>query len=419
VDVAKGTFLSHTSNGSTRSVTGLSFQPKLVFLWTVMRSAVGITRSASVINFGAATSSSDQGWCAYSSDDTPTTMNTGRYQRTDSCIGHIDSGTPTLQGYATFTSMNSDGFTVTWTDALTVAWDIHYLAIGGSDLTAAKVGNFSVTSAGSTPATQDVTGVGFQPTAYMLFGIGLGATSSLTANANFHIGAADGSRQWAQATADEDNVPTSLGASTFSGSEVLRIIEPTTQAIDAQAAHSSFLSDGFQINITNRPAADTTVFYVATQSTGVYVGHDTAPVTNTTKNSSAQDPDGVLFATVCQSADDTTTTTVAGSGNGVSSVEIGAMTSAAQGMAGTYSDDAAGTAVCSKRHATADVMFMGNPGNPAATMGTAAYSALGTTDFTLSWSSTNGTAHRFGYMSFGVPPAAPSYTSRLALMGVG
>jgi hypothetical protein len=415
VDVAKGTFLSQNVDGATRSVTGLSFQPKLVFLWASVRSAVGIGATGGQITFGAATSSSDQGVVVARSRDNQGTSDANKYQRSDGCFVHIED-TGVLQGYCTFTSFNSDGFTVTWTDAMTVQWPIHYLAIGGTDLDSVKVGNFQITSSGS----QDVTGVGFDPDAVMVFGCRQDSVSAGSAHAHFHMGASDGTTTWAQAFVDEDASGFTDGATTFSASELVRVFDDTG-AVDCQATFTSFISDGFRINVTNAPAATIRVFYVAFNADGaVDVQHDTKPVTDTTKATTAQDPDAVLLMTVCAANDDTTTTSANTTGAGVASVEVGAMTSAAQGMSGFWVDDNLNTSNVASSEATDKVMLMGDPSSTTpATMGTAAYSALGATDYTLSWTSTNATALRFGSVTFGVPAAAPSYTSRLALMGVG
>jgi hypothetical protein len=415
VDVAKGTF-TMTTDGSDSVVAGLGFQPKLVFFWTAGRTSTGIAAGTGGWSFGAASGTSEQGWCGLSSLHGNTNMDTGKYQRNDSCIGALSDGAPTVDSYLALSSFDAGGFTLSYTDASTVARLVHYLALGGSDLTSVKVGTTTFPTSG---ATFDTTGVGFQPNKLILFGVRGGTMNAGSAHGQFHIGATDGSTHWGQAMFDADAVGSSSCAITFSSSQLVRMFtENATISIDVQAAFSAWLADGFTLSAANHPAATVEMFYVAMSSSGVTVGSDTAATTNTTKSTTAQDPDAVLFATVMSSADDGTATTSTASGAGVAGIEVGAMTTAAQGMASQYSDDNTGNGVISRRHVTTDVMFMGDPGNPAATMGTASYSALGSTDFTLSWASTNGTAHRFGFVSFGVPPAV-GFTPRLALMGVG
>ena len=55
---------------------------------------------------------------------------------------------------ATMSAMDATSFTLNYTDAATSAILIHYLAIGGSDVTKAKVGSFQ---AAISTATQNVT----------------------------------------------------------------------------------------------------------------------------------------------------------------------------------------------------------------------------------------------------------------------
>jgi hypothetical protein len=413
VDVAKGTF-TMTTDGSDSVVSSLSFQPKLVFFWCAGRTSTGVAAGTGSFAFGATSGTTEQGWCAWSALHGNTNMDTAKYQRNDSCIGWVSDGAGTVDSYLTLESFDAGGFTLGYTDASASARLVHYLALGGSDLTSVKVGTTTIPTSG---ATFDTTGVGFQPNRLILFGVGQNAQNAASAHAQFHIGAADGTSQWAQSIWDTDAVGSSVGSMTFSGSECTRYFS-SSATIDVQLSFNSWLSDGFRLNASNHPAATHEVFYVAMSSTGITVGHDTAATTNTTKATTVQDPDAVLFATVATATDDGTGTGSVATGAGTVGTEIGAMTTAAQGMASQYSDDNTGNGVISRRHVTTDVMFMGDPGNPAATMGTASYSALGATSFTLSWASTNGTAHRFGYVSFGTPPAV-GFTSRLALMGVG
>jgi hypothetical protein len=409
VDVGQGTITAPTSNGSTSVVSSLSFTPKVVIFWTTGQTATGIAASSNAMfSLGAASSSSDQGWCGFCSDHSPTTMNTGKAQRDDSCIGLLTAGTPTLNAYATMTTLAANGFTITWTDAPSSAILIHWLALGGSDITNVKVGKMSVPTSG---ATFDTTGLGFQPNRAIFFGCRQAAASmnATSVHSLFHIGACDGGEQWAQTMGDPDGVGTSTGVSSFSASECIRAVADGGVTMDVQCSFNSWLSDGFRLNCSNFPAAATNVFYIAFDALGVIAASNTRPTSNITVDYMAADPDAVLFSTITAANNDTTTTNVNTSGVGLASIEVGAMTGAAQGMAGAYTDDAAGTAICCKRFVTSDVMFMGDPATTATTVGTAARSAI--TDpgkFALSWTGTTATAYRFGYVSFGREATAPT-----------
>lgn len=404
----KGTFTAPTVNGSTSVVNGLGFTPKVVIFWTTGQTATGISASSNaMLAFGAASSSSDQGWCGFAADHSPTTMNTGKSQRDDSCIGLLTTGTPTADARATMTTLGTTSFTITWTDAPTAAILVHWMALGGSDITNVKVGKTTIPTAGAPPFNSDTTTVGFQPTSLILFGCrqGSAALNATSVHAQFHIGATDGTTQWGQAIVDPDNVGTSTSASTYSASQIVRAFEDTTTVtIDMQATFSSFLANGFRLSVTNTPAtADVNVFYIAfNAASAVAVGNETKPTSSTTKKttiSSFHVSAGLCF-TNTTSADDGTATTNTASGAGIAAQEIGGFTALTSGMSGAYTDDAAATAICCKRHATTDVMFMGDPATTATTLGTAALSAIHDDGFTLNWTGADATARRFGYVAF-------------------
>lgn len=407
MDVAQGTITAPTVNGNTSVVSSTSFTPKVVFFWTTGQTSAAIAASSHAqFCLGAATSSSAQGCAGFCCEHGPTTMNTGKNQRDDSCISLLSDGIPTIDAFATMTTLASNGFTITWTDAPTSAILVHWLALGGTDIVNVKVGKLSIPTSG---ATFDTTGVGFQPNRLIVFGVNQ-ATASMntgTVHAQFHIGATDGGTQWTQFMGDPDAVGTSTSVSSFSSAELIRTAGDGGVAIDVQCSFNSWLADGFRLNAANFPAAITNAFYVAFDSPAIVVYHGTKPVTNISKDYFAADPDAVLLASI-GAANDDTGASINSSGAGVASIEIGAMTGSAQGMAGAYTDDAAATAICCKRFSTSDVLFLGDPATTATTQGTATRSAItGTALFTLSWTGTTATATRFGWVSFGVNGTPP------------
>ena len=63
--------------------------------------------------------------------------------------------------------MTSDGFTVNWITAGS-PWIVHYMALGGPDLTNAAVGTFTPTSG---TGSQSVAGLAFQPDFLMFLSV--------------------------------------------------------------------------------------------------------------------------------------------------------------------------------------------------------------------------------------------------------
>ena len=91
------------------------------------------------------------------------TSDTQRGQRTDACILIIDSA-QSVAKKASWVSMDADGFTLNFTTAGGSPNQGFSLALKG---VTAKAGSFSKSTSGA-PASQAVSGVGFQPSLVLL-----------------------------------------------------------------------------------------------------------------------------------------------------------------------------------------------------------------------------------------------------------
>lgn len=244
-EYAVGSFAFPTVTGNF-SVTGLTFQPKLVRFWGNARTADGsATHNQSF--FGAAVSSSSRFAIATDDEDGVTTSNNARRHSNAACILIIAGGNGlTTWSVADFVAFTSDGFTVNVTTEVNVAHIVNYEAYGGADLTNVAIKEFttpgSVTSVG-------YTGVGFEPDAMMLYSafhttapvstanslrgsIGLASSPSAQAVVSFTAVDAQGAADTAHAQATDS---------------VLLNADVSGTPPD-QAALTSFDADGFTLN---------------------------------------------------------------------------------------------------------------------------------------------------------------------------
>lgn len=200
--VKKGSFASNTSTGN-QAVSSVGFQPKaVIFFWT-RQSAAGFANGQ---NFGVAwmDGSGNQWNSTVASDDNVSPTVTGRRQNSSFLISIMSGGDRTIDGQAAYVSMDSDGFTINWTNAPDAAYIINYLALGGSDLTNAKSSTFTGNGASG---SQAVTGVGFQPDLVLFLGTQQSTTTS--ANVRFSMGYGKSSSQrGCSAITDANNVAT-------------------------------------------------------------------------------------------------------------------------------------------------------------------------------------------------------------------
>jgi len=141
----------------------------------------------------------------------------------------------------------------------------------------AKAGTFIVNSG---TGIQSITGVGFQPKAYILF---YTKNDTLDTDSNgrgsiLSIGMTDGTRQFCMASGSEDNQGTSdVGRRGFSDRVLATHEAHQSQYVEGEASHVSMDADGFTINITTpfTAPANPIVSYIAFGGDDLLVDADT------------------------------------------------------------------------------------------------------------------------------------------------
>lgn len=251
LDVATGTFNTGTGAATTTvSVAGLSFTPKVVLFFWAGRTATGQAEGdhkfgagymVGLADRGGATSQSDHGAAATAADN----------QVFDNACIKLQTITGAVDGAADFSSFNSDGFTIIIDDAFTASYLIHYLAIGGSDLT--NVASVTVAEPGAT-GNQNITTVGFQPDCAIGFMGGHGAVNAADTFSSWGIGVAAGSTPNGAILIgnSDDGAGTSETMSYCRAGEFLAGC--FTNAVSDRATLTAWLSNGFTLNWAERTA---------------------------------------------------------------------------------------------------------------------------------------------------------------------
>lgn len=262
VDAKVVNWTSPTSTGN-KAVTGVGFTPDVV-LHMPTASTVIPASSAGMIGtgFGAMDGSGNQWMNTLAAQDAQSTSNTSRYQRTDKCVAYIND-TGTVNEEAAFVSMDADGFTTNFTSANGVAVNYISLCLSGLD---AKVGSFAKTTSGA-PASQSVTGVGFEPGAVLLSSWGWDEFNhgSVVNDAIWALGGGDGTNERTVLQVDDDGVATTVVESIWKNSKVLSIDRTPVggPTIDSEADLDSFDPDGFTLNWTTNDANAVGILYLA------------------------------------------------------------------------------------------------------------------------------------------------------------
>lgn len=268
-NIASGEFSPPASTGD-EATTGVGFMPDFVLFFANNMTAAqvdqGVSNTGSVA-VGCMNSAGEQGAVCVISEDARDIMETARYQRTDKCLAiFTKNDKASLSHEATFSSMDSDGFTINYTTAATADKNIMYLALKGIDT---KIASFTSPTAGTAPVAQATTGVGFTPRGMIFLTVGNTASSSITDHIRLCMGAATASDEEADVwTGDENGAGSSITACRLDNASCIRISDETASAgsttTQALADFTSLDEDGFTLNWSVKDGSNAyQVIYVA------------------------------------------------------------------------------------------------------------------------------------------------------------
>jgi len=269
--------------GTTVPVTGVGFQPTVVLFWWSGR--VTSTDSAGTAHhqrgFGVAISTTDRRAICSGGEDAvaPGSYDSGAAHRADEAICSLTVAGG-IDGLADLSSMDSDGFTMIIDDAFATNLRIHFLALGGSTLTNAATGMF--TESGAT-GNQDITTVGFQPDAVILFSAMIGADPpGVAVDSTMMVGFAAGTGNpndvvWAGGAQDS---PATVQTQSYQlAGESIALFDAAVTLTDGRGEVDAWLSNGFSLNWNER-AGSRRIHYLALKG-GSYVVGDLLTLTTT------------------------------------------------------------------------------------------------------------------------------------------
>jgi len=174
---ASGTFTvgSFTKSTSAAPVTqavahGVGSAPKAIIFWTNGKTSTSLG-SGFLYGFGMTDGTTSKS-IATSSDDNQSTSRASR--RIANKALTIINGSGTLQAEADLQSVDATNFTLNWTTNDSTGYVVHFIAIGGSRISAKVLGWTMATATGN----QAVTGIGFRPDVVIAAHGGGGLTSA-------------------------------------------------------------------------------------------------------------------------------------------------------------------------------------------------------------------------------------------------
>ena len=255
-----------TSTGN-KAVTGAGFQPDFVMH---LANPATTTPPASAANaslmMGAMTTAA-QWYSAIISKDASASSNSARQQRTTAAFSPlaISFGWPFYDSYATYVSLDSDGFTLNFGYAPSVNQNAYALCLKGGSY---YLDTFNL--AGET-GNQAISGVGFQPEGVLLVSVGTG--NGGTYNPGSHVAqsvsATDGTANGSTFLYDETNLDISNPAAISKTDKICVMDDDFAQSVGREGSVVSLDADGFTINwsdATDNDAAGILYFAFASGS---------------------------------------------------------------------------------------------------------------------------------------------------------
>ena len=368
--------LAQPSSTGNQAITGVGFKPIAVIFFANTSTADGSIADEQVM-MGMATSSANR--ATVSGGHANSSTNQYRSHNAGKCIALI-STTGSVLSSADFVSMDSDGFTINWSNADATARIVNFIAIGGSDVTNVFVKQFT---APTVTGNQGITGVGFKPDALILM-----SPVYETAPPNTDTSGGGGiSLGFAVSS-------TQRGGIGFDATpESLQKAEPVCSANSQEADLVSLDSDGFTLHWS---VVDTVAdyWYALCLKGGQYsVGSDTQKTSTGTKANTAPgfQPTGLLLFSQDQASSTSVQTTARFSFGAASDTTHRGAIWSGQTASGNSDQNLDRTKV---------IKMMTEAATPT-TQASADLSSFDTTGFTLNWGIADATAREFIYLVLG------------------
>lgn len=402
LSVYKGSFTCNTVTG-TQAVTGVGFQPKALIVWGTTVTAAGYSADDIGFFLGCASSASDQWVNGIFSDNAVGPTNSSRQISTGNLI-RIVRINQTTDGLASLSSFDADGFTIDWpSDPPSSAWLVHFLALGGADITSAKAGVVSVAAA---TGDQAFTGVGFRPEFVLMSSNGQTVAAGGQANGSMHIAMTSSTgRQGALAWRDRDGQATSQDASYQRNDKSAAALASNTDTVATEGTLASFDSDGWTINYTTGSLA-ASLGYLALRGGRYFVGSDTQRTSTGTDSATGLGfrPSGLfMMSTNLANSSSVSATTAKLSVFGADGTREG----------GCWMQQADAVATTDTDMRTVTDKALGFSTQASTTDAEADLSSFDADGFTLDWTTADATAREFLFAAFG------SSVRMLASAGVG
>lgn len=404
LNVKKGTFVLASTDSGTKQVRGVGFQGKALLLWAGNSPTADEAWAVDVrLSVGFADDVGSVANVACFDEDGAASQNTGRFGGNDMVLRGVKaSGSNVVVGFALgFSAWDADGFDLTVSTAPVANMLIHYLVLGGSDITKARKFEFNPAVA----ASQDVTveaGAG-KPDLVFTISPGLASAGGTPSNAGglaFSVFNKAIERA-ALMLSGQDGTATMQGVSYLNAKAVTTPAAAALDSIGDIDVLINWPTDGVRFLWEDTSAAATrTVFGLALYGTfQSKVGLASSPTSAGNQDLDAGFPPLASLFFTDHLPTHTTLDSTHADGHGMS---LGAYDGAAQGLVAVQMDDSAADQTAKTLVSDADVVRLTGPvagANPT-NKGIAVASHTGN-NVRLAWTTPDATARRFAWVGIG------------------
>lgn len=389
----KGTFTANTSTGN-QTVSGIGFTPKAVILWTSYQTATGFTDGYQY-QIGLCDGTNQNSWAVISDEGAPN--DTDRC-KTESHWVEVRNVAGTDIRVGDFVSFGSGQFVINWTTADASAVIFHFVAFGGSDISAV-VGNDTFTTTYTTNTTFDA--ITYAPNLWFYVccvtsgdagnGPCFGWVAVGPPNPTITLGSASSQVRDAQST--------SITGRFQSDARCSNIFSSTTQSLA-----SNFYFTGAGIIATATPTAGTANHFLAIGGVSAKAGSGTQPASTGAQVVTGLNfsPKGVMMLSVGQTHQTTVQTEAR--------FNLGGADGTNQGWAWTGAVNNVNPIRTAIGHSATNIVTMSTPaatGSSTTTEAQASFTSLDGDGFTLNWGTADATAREYLWVAFGDTSGTP------------
>lgn len=384
-----GSFTKSLVTGSQVVAHALGETPKALILWTNSDLNESFTGSF-MLAFGVGDGTTSKAISAASQDAVGTSNTSSRIA--NKVLTIVQWG-QVLIAEADLSSVDATNFTLNWTTNNNQGYVIHFIAIGGSAVSAKVVGWTMPTATGN----KAVTGVGFKPDLVIHFH----ANDTFTANpptsvagASLGVGAMEvNGSQWANHFLSLDNQGTS---NTQRGQQTNAAILAfnSSLSLTKKASFVTMDADGFTVNFSTANGNASQVFSLALKGVKAKAGNFTKSITTPTATQAVTGAGFQPRLLLLASFQDVT------QANPVAHTRLGfgASDTINKGSAALTDADAAGTSIAKSIDKTSKVFVKVNNNTPAVDA-EANLTSLDSDGFTLNWTTNDAVATQMTYLA--------------------